>query len=78
MDMKRKLTMKFNTVLYEVDDRIATITLISPEIFNAINETMSDDFVPAGLWFKNRAVEVGFKQTIKELDSGNPLLGSNK
>ena len=70
--------MKFNTVLYKADDRIATITLIRPEKFNAINETMLDDLVPECLWFKNRAEKVSFKQTIKKLDSSNPILGRKK
>src|SRR6056297_2843044 len=39
--------MKFGTVLYEVADRVATITLNRPERFNAINETMPDDIAAA-------------------------------
>jgi len=39
--------MKFNTVLYESEDRVATITLNRPERFNAINETMPDDIASA-------------------------------
>ncbi len=39
--------MKFGDVLYEVDDRVATITLNRPERFNAISETMPDDIARA-------------------------------
>jgi len=28
---------------------------------------------PEGVWFKKRAEEVGFKQAVKERDSGNPI-----
>ena len=34
-------------VLYEVNDRVAAITLNRPECFNAINETMPDDIAAA-------------------------------
>lgn len=37
----------FGTVLYEANDRIATITLNRPERFNAINEAMPDDIAKA-------------------------------
>lgn len=39
--------MEFGTVLYEAEDRVATITLNRPERFNAINETMPDDLAAA-------------------------------
>lgn len=39
--------MIFGDVLYQVDDRIATITLNRPERFNAISETMPDDIAQA-------------------------------
>jgi len=39
--------MKFGDVLYEADDRLATITLNRPERFNAISETMPDDIAAA-------------------------------
>lgn len=39
--------MKFNDVLYESRDRVATITLNRPQRFNAINETMPDDIADA-------------------------------
>jgi len=39
--------MKFNDVLYESHDRVATITLNRPERFNAISETMPDDIAEA-------------------------------
>jgi len=41
------ITMNFNTVLYEVKDRVATITLNRPERFNAIGQTMPDDIAAA-------------------------------
>jgi enoyl-CoA hydratase len=28
---------------------------------------------PEGLWFKNRAEEVGFKQAVRERDGGAPI-----
>jgi enoyl-CoA hydratase len=31
---------------------------------------------PEGVWFKKRAEEVGFKQAVAELDSGDPIPGS--
>ena len=31
---------------------------------------------PEGMWFKERAEEVGFKQAVQERDSGNPIPGS--
>ncbi len=31
---------------------------------------------PEGIWFKQRAEEVGFKQAVAERDSGNPIPGS--
>jgi len=31
---------------------------------------------PEGLWFKQRAEEVGFKQAVAERDSGEPIPGS--
>jgi enoyl-CoA hydratase len=31
---------------------------------------------PEGVWFKQRAEEVGFKQAVAERDSGDPILGS--
>ena len=39
--------MKFGDVLYDVNDRVATITLNRPERFNAISETMPDDIAAA-------------------------------
>jgi len=39
--------MKFGDVLYEVNDRVATITLNRPERFNAISETMPGDIAAA-------------------------------
>jgi 1,4-dihydroxy-2-naphthoyl-CoA synthase len=39
--------MTFGTVLYEVKERIATITLNRPERFNAISETMPEDIAAA-------------------------------
>ncbi len=33
---------------------------------------------PEGVWFKQRAEEVGFKQAIAERDSGDPIPGSKK
>lgn len=31
---------------------------------------------PEGIWFKQRAEEVGFKQAVAERDSGDPIPGS--
>jgi enoyl-CoA hydratase len=31
---------------------------------------------PEGVWFKQRAEEVGFKQAVTERDSGDPISGS--
>jgi enoyl-CoA hydratase len=39
--------MNFGTVLYEVEDRVAMITLNRPERFNAISETMPEDIAKA-------------------------------
>ncbi len=39
--------MKFGDVLYEVDDRVATVTLNRPERFNAISQTMPADIADA-------------------------------
>ena len=39
--------MIFGDVLYQVNDRIATITLNRPKRFNAISETMPDDIAQA-------------------------------
>ncbi|MBW2169846.1 MAG: enoyl-CoA hydratase/isomerase family protein, partial [Deltaproteobacteria bacterium] len=39
--------MDFNTVTYEAEDRVATITLNRPERFNAINGSMPDDIAAA-------------------------------
>ncbi len=39
--------MKFGDVLYDVNDRVATITLNRPKRFNAISETMPDDIARA-------------------------------
>jgi len=39
--------MDFGTVLYEADERVATIALNRPERFNAINERMPDDLAAA-------------------------------
>jgi enoyl-CoA hydratase len=39
--------MTFGTVLYEVKERVATITLNRPERFNAISETMPEDIAAA-------------------------------
>jgi enoyl-CoA hydratase len=33
---------------------------------------------PEGVWFKERAEEVGFKQAVAERDSGDPIPGSKK
>jgi enoyl-CoA hydratase len=33
---------------------------------------------PEGVWFKQRAEEVGFKQAVAERDSGDPIPGSRK
>jgi enoyl-CoA hydratase len=33
---------------------------------------------PEGVWFKQRAEEVGFKQAVSERDSGDPIPGSKK
>jgi enoyl-CoA hydratase len=33
---------------------------------------------PEGVWFKQRAEEVGFKQAVAERDSGDPIPGSKK
>ncbi len=32
--------------------------------------------IPEGIWFKQRAYEVGFKQAVAELDSGDPIPSS--
>ena len=39
--------MDFGTVNYEVNDRVATVTLNRPERFNAISETMPEDIANA-------------------------------
>jgi enoyl-CoA hydratase len=39
--------MNFGTVLYESNERVATITLNRPERFNAISETMPEDIATA-------------------------------
>ena len=39
--------MDFGTVLYDSNDRVATITLNRPERFNAISETMPEDIASA-------------------------------
>jgi len=39
--------MDFGTVLYEKENRVATITLNRPERFNAISETMPEDIAKA-------------------------------
>jgi len=39
--------MNFGTVIYESEERIATITLNRPERLNAINETMPEDIAAA-------------------------------
>ena len=31
---------------------------------------------PEGVWFKQRSEEVGFKQAVRERDSGDPIAGS--
>ena len=33
---------------------------------------------PEGVWFKQRAEDVGFKQAVVERDSGDPIPGSKK
>jgi enoyl-CoA hydratase len=33
---------------------------------------------PEGMWFKQRAEKVGFKQAVAERDSGDPIPGSRK
>ena len=33
---------------------------------------------PEGVWFKERAEEVGFKKAVAERDSGDPIPGSKK
>ncbi len=33
---------------------------------------------PEGIWFKQRAEEVGFKKAVAERDSGDPIPGSKK
>jgi enoyl-CoA hydratase len=33
---------------------------------------------PEGVWFKERAEEVGFKQAVVERDSGDPIPGSKR
>src|SRR5262245_3149926 len=35
--------MSFETVKFEVEDRVATITLTRPERLNAVNQQMKDD-----------------------------------
>ena len=40
-------TPTFETLLYSVEDGIATITLNRPEILNALNPQMADDLVAA-------------------------------
>lgn len=39
--------MDFNTVIYDAEDRVATITLNRPDRYNAINGTMPDDICAA-------------------------------
>ena len=39
--------MKFETLLYKVENRVATITLNRPERFNAINEPMPEEIAAA-------------------------------
>lgn len=39
-------------------------------------QSMPWDHSPEGVWFKQRAEEVGFKQAIAERDSGEPIPGS--
>ena len=74
--------MDFGTVLYDTRDRVATITLNRPERFNTqMVATLFDGMArhsPEGIWFKQRAEEVGFKQAVAERDSGDPIPGSEK
>lgn len=39
--------MAFETILYETEDRIATITLNRPDVFNAMNPLMTDELIEA-------------------------------
>lgn len=39
--------MTFETILYAVEDGIATVTLNRPEVFNALNFTMQDELIAA-------------------------------
>lgn len=39
--------MKYETILYDVEDGIATVTLNRPEVFNALNFTMQDELIAA-------------------------------
>ena len=43
----------FETVQFDVADHIATITLDRPEVFNAFNQTMLDEF--AAMWHRCRS-----------------------
>ena len=59
--------MTFGTVLYEVKERVATITLNRPERFNAISETMPEDIAAAF-----QPARPDSKQPSKPIPTGQP------
>ena len=73
--------MDYKTINYRTEDRIATISLNRPDRMNAFSLEMPGELKAAvdranrdaGLWFKQRAEKVGFKQAVTERDSGAPI-----
>ena len=66
MMMKMMVNQAYDSMGLQHTQRIATL-------FDGITRHS-----PEGVWFKQRAEEVGFKQAVKERDSGEPIPGSQR
>ena len=51
--------MSFETVLYDVRDRIATITLNRPEVLNAVSKLMQRELYEAVDYYNAQATGLG-------------------
>ncbi|MDX1448836.1 MAG: enoyl-CoA hydratase, partial [Acidimicrobiia bacterium] len=65
---KNQLMMQKLMINQAIESMGLTQTQMFATVFDGITRHS-----PEGMWFKQRAEEVGFQQAVKERDSGDPI-----